>query len=330
MWPSQITLDTDVLSGQKNALLGLGFLALDLFGTTTTAAGLACTQTAIPGMSVLVAPGRLYSLQNVDNTSYGSLPLDTSHQIVKQGILLNTATLAITAPTTAGQSINYLIEATYSDVDTNLTVLPYYNSANPTQTYSGPNNNGVPQATVRQGQVVLVAKAGTAAATGTQTTPAPDSGYMGLWVVTVAYGATSVVNANISQYSGAAFQVPIVSLSGSFTVTATGFSGTAPSGTAYYRSVGALVELILPALSGTSNATTFTLTGIPSALQPANAFGNQISPIPLAQNNSAYVAGAYASISASSGTISLGLLGTLGGWTASGTKSVSGSLRYSL
>lgn len=53
---------------------------------------------------------------------------------------------------------------------------------------------------------------------------------------------------------------------GSFTVTATGFSGTAPSGIARYVRVGKQVTIHIPTLAGTSNAGTFTLTGIPPTL----------------------------------------------------------------
>jgi hypothetical protein len=56
---------------------------------------------------------------------------------------------------------------------------------------------------------------------------------------------------------------------GSFTLTGTGFSGPAPSGTATYVQVGKLVVVNTPTISGTSNATTFTLTGVPAGLAPA-------------------------------------------------------------
>ena len=59
---------------------------------------------------------------------------------------------------------------------------------------------------------------------------------------------------------------------GSFTVTATGFSGTAPSGTAEYVQVGKQVTLLLPELGGTSNVASFTLTGIPAALAARSAY----------------------------------------------------------
>lgn len=57
---------------------------------------------------------------------------------------------------------------------------------------------------------------------------------------------------------------------GPYTVTATGFTA-AVTGTAYYTQVGALVTVHLPQLSGTSNAETMTLTGLPPAIQPTRA-----------------------------------------------------------
>lgn len=182
----------------------------DLLGTTTLAAGLACTPGT--GLNVSIAPGRIYALENLDSTAYSSLAADTTHQVMKQGILLDAATLSVPAPVTAGDSIDYLIQAAYEDTDAGNTILDYYDASNPTQPYTGPNNTGQAQPTTREGQIGLVAKAGTAAATGTQTAPAPDSGYVGLWVVSVANGAASITSADIAPYAGA----PIVPASGLF------------------------------------------------------------------------------------------------------------------
>ena len=205
IFPGQIPLETDLLNTNRNVLIALGMLAQDLLGTSTLVSGLACTPNSPAAMNVLVAPGRIYSLQNVDNTAYSSLAANTTNQIVKQGISLATTTLACAAPSTVGYSVNYLIEAAYQDVDANAVALPYYNSSNPTQPYSGPANSGAAQSTTRQGQLVLVAKPGIAATTGSQVTPSADSGYVGLYVVTVAYGQTSIVAGNISAYSGGPF-----------------------------------------------------------------------------------------------------------------------------
>jgi hypothetical protein len=76
-------------------------------------------------------------------------------------------------------------------------VLPYYNSANPSQPYSGPGNSGAAQNTRRLGVVDVRLKAGAAASAGAATAPSPDAGYVGLASVTVAQGATSVTAANI-------------------------------------------------------------------------------------------------------------------------------------
>ena len=79
-------------------------------------------------------------------------------------------------------------------MDTDSVTLPYYNASNPTQAYSGPNNSGVAQYTTRKGVCLLQVKTGTAATTGTQTTPAPDAGFTGLYAVTVANGQTTITS----------------------------------------------------------------------------------------------------------------------------------------
>jgi hypothetical protein len=101
----------------------------------------------------------------------------------------------------------------------------------------------------------------------------------------------------------------------SFTVTATGFAGTV-SGTARAIQIGKQVTLHLPDLTGTSNGTGFTVTGLLAGLAGAG-----VARIPSAVQDS-------------SGTLQTGLLALVGlditvfatvalaGWTASGTKSL--------
>ncbi|MDW9244128.1 hypothetical protein [Burkholderia cepacia] len=153
-------------------------------------------------MSVNVGAGQIYQNVVVDQTAYSDIALDTSHSIVKSGILMDAQNFAITAPGTAGFSQNYLIQATFLETDTVNTVLPYYNSANPSQALNGPGGSGSTQPTRRAGQVSLQLLAGTAATTGTQTTPAVTAGYIGLWIVTVANGASSITSGNIAPYPG--------------------------------------------------------------------------------------------------------------------------------
>lgn len=63
--------------------------------------------------------------------------------------------------------------------------------------------------------------------------------------------------------------------SGTFQGTFTGFSDT-PLVTCKYVRLGNLVHLLIPDRIGTSNATTFTMTGIPSEIRPGNDQSNTL------------------------------------------------------
>lgn len=231
IYPGQIPLETDLLNTNRNTMLAISKLAKAMFGTNTIVNGLSVGASSPAALTVDVQPGEIYSLQNLDSSSYSSLPADTAHQVMKQGIMLDKVTLACAAPGTSGFSINYLIQATLQESDGTPVVLPFYNASNPSQAYSGPNNTGASSNTVRACTAVVTAKAGTAATTGTQTTPAPDSGYVGIAVVTVANGQSTIVAGNISAYSGAPVQqaplttgrllnVQVFTSSGTYTPTA--------------------------------------------------------------------------------------------------------------
>ena len=84
VWPGAIPLETDILNTNRNMMVALGRLAMDVLGTGTLVAGLACAPTSVPGMAVNIGPGAIYSLQNIDNTAYSSLAADTTDQVVAQ------------------------------------------------------------------------------------------------------------------------------------------------------------------------------------------------------------------------------------------------------
>ncbi|MFO0906762.1 MAG: hypothetical protein U0835_00070 [Isosphaeraceae bacterium] len=200
-----IPQDTDILETNKYAMIGLAYLTQAVLGSGTVVDGLACTATSPAGMTVNVGPGSIYSLAAIDATAYGSLAADTVRQVVKQGIVLDTTNFPCAAPTTAGQSVVYLIQAAFLEADGGATILPYYNASNPSQPYNGPNNSGTSNNTYRSGNCVLTLKTGVAATTGTQAAPSPDAGCVGLWTVTVANGQTSITSASIAAYPGAPF-----------------------------------------------------------------------------------------------------------------------------
>jgi hypothetical protein len=210
----QIVVD-DFLNQRVADMIALGKLISALLGTQTMVEGLACSPTSPASMDVLVAPGQIFFLDAVDTTTYGDLSptvnilghnvTPSAANIMKQGLILSETTFSLNAPSTAGDSVNYLISAAYEDQDTEDVVLNYYNASNPSQPLQGQNNSGVAQPTLRQGKCVLALTAGTAATTGTQQTPAVPSGHVGLYVITVANGQTSITASNISVYPGASF-----------------------------------------------------------------------------------------------------------------------------
>lgn len=112
-------------------------------------------------------------------------------------------------------------------------------------------------------------------------------------------------------------RVPYVE-TGSFVVTLTGVSGTV-TGTAYYVKQRNLVSIQLPTLSGTSNATTCTITGLPSTLIPAHTQGNLPT---LIADNGAFAFGVIQL--QTSGVFSCFKSATATGsdWTNSGTKTI--------
>lgn len=267
IYPGAIPLETDLLNTNKYAMMGLAKLSAAMMGSTTYLHGLACTPSSPASMVVNVAKGQIYSIQNVDNSAYSSLAADTSNTILKQGVILSSTQFTLTAPITAGQSINYLIQVTYSDTDSGATTLPYYNAANPSVAYSGPNNSGAAQNTVRSGVCTVALKAGVAATTGTQTTPPADTGYTAAWVITVAQGANALTTSNIAVAQNAPFlpAAGIVSAIQQCTMTYAADTGSANAYVAQFvPSIPTLIDgtrLTFKAKTANTGASTFAVNG---------------------------------------------------------------------
>lgn len=202
IYPGQIPLDTDLLFAQRFGLEGLGRFIAAVMGQAgvTVVDGLAVTQSTPASLNIMVSPGTIMVEGAIDNASYGSLAAQPARKIMCQGALKDAQTVPITVPVTVGHSINYLIQVGFNLTDEEPIVLPYYNADNPDLPYSGPENSGVAQMTVRRGVAVVTAKASSSAVTGTQVTPSADPGSYPLAVVTVAYGATTLTSANITQH----------------------------------------------------------------------------------------------------------------------------------
>ncbi len=281
VYPGAIPLDADILSPQRNAMTALGWLLQATMGTASGVVGLPCTPTSPASMVVNIGAGAIWMLEEIDASAYGSLAADTS-PLMKLGILPEAAgtNFTLTAPGTSGDSVNYLIEATFSEVDGTPVVLPYVNPANPASPYSGPANSGTAQNTVRAQTVELQLKAGAAAPTGTQITPATDTGYVPLYVITVAYGQSTVTAGNISIASGAPFNGgPFAELNGSSTQTFNMAPGSGSNGVPYSQ----VYEEISPATSTTITPTALktVVIPVPSAaatitIEPGTVTGQEV------------------------------------------------------
>lgn len=204
-YPGQVPLSAHFLTAERSKMVGLGYAMQAILGTNTIVDGLDCVPTTPTTLTIQVTAGQIYQIANLDGSIYGTLPPDIEHNILKQGLNLDTWTATLSPPTTAGQAVNYLIQAALLEADTDNTVLPYVNSANPSQPFTGPNGSGTAQPTKRRCTVALSQKSGIAAASGSQVTPSPDPGYVALYVVTVTYGQTQITGPDITRHTLAPF-----------------------------------------------------------------------------------------------------------------------------
>lgn len=109
-------------------------------------------------------------------------------------------------------------------------------------------------------------------------------------------------------------------ISGSFTVTLSGVTGTV-TGTAYWTRSGKSVSIVLPNLAGTSNATLKSYTSLPVGLSPAIEFFGLSTGI---NNGAAAEEVIRIRIAALSSLVSFSRLTADGLWTNSGACSISG------
>ena len=203
VYPGSIPLDTDLLSIQRNIMVAIGYLAQATLGTAPAVDGLVCSPTSPASLTVSIGPGSITLANVVDANPFGSLAADSTDPLLKMGVNIGATPFTLTAPTTSGQSINYLIQANLLESDASPVVLPYYNAANPAQPFSGAGNDGDSQNTQRLQRVQLQLKPGAPANAGTQTTPAVDEGWIGLYTLTVNYGQTQIDQASIAGVPGA-------------------------------------------------------------------------------------------------------------------------------
>jgi hypothetical protein len=193
----------DVLWQTKDTLVALSALELDLTGqTTTVVTGFAATATSPTSLLINLSSGRIYQQSALDANNYGALPSDASI-VQQQGFAAAQSLTLSTSGLTSGQSRWALIQAVFSQQDVVRTgdptggVLNYFDTANPSQWFQGPNGDGQSQPTERQATVSISVVYGTAATTGSEVPPNPSSGNVPLYLIDLAYGQTAITQGDI-------------------------------------------------------------------------------------------------------------------------------------
>jgi hypothetical protein len=269
VYPGALPQTSDILSTNKFMMTALAYGMRAILGTSTYVDGLVCSPTTpTPDLNVSIGVGSIYAQDQTDASAYSDLGTD-SNTIYKQGILNVAQQLTITPPATAGFSQVFLVQAILQNVDAGAQVLSYFNASNPQAPFSGPANAGTSNYTIRQVKCTVALKAGTPATTGTQVTPSPDAGYIGLYAITVANGATQVTSGNIVQLTTAPFiatklpEVPAAVQSGKWVYAADTSTGGAAQATS---------------ASTTTASAVLTFTSVPSWVAAGMKVANLTTP----------------------------------------------------
>jgi microcystin-dependent protein len=193
----------DFLWQEKDILAAIGALELDLAGQTTTlVTGFTPTPTGPASLTINLTAGRIYQQSVLDATAFGALASDATI-VQQQGVAPAQSVTLSTAGLSAGQSMWALVQAQFSQVDVIRTgdptngVLNFFNSANPTQPFQGPNNDGSSQPTERKATVSIQVINGTPASTGSEVPPNPTNGWVPLFLVDLAFAQTTITSGQI-------------------------------------------------------------------------------------------------------------------------------------
>lgn len=246
----EVPFEVDILRGEINTYIGTGRLAEAILGDATQLNAFACTPTVVPSLSVDVAPGEIYELLAVDTGTYGVIPANTL-PILKQGISQVSTNFATPAPGTPGDSVVYLIQISFQQVDGLNESRPFYNPP------LVPGNPPLPPIfmnvnSMRQNNAIVQVKTGIPAPTGTEVPPLPDVGFQPAWIITVAFGQSTVGSGDIEVAPGANFIQDKLSDKVSYATLATNsLSGDGASLVGYYSALsgGITVKQALDALA---------------------------------------------------------------------------------
>ena len=206
-YPGSLPQSLDINAPQQNAMTAIGWAMQAVMGASAWAAGFVCTATSSPSMSLVFGSGAIGQMSVVESAPLSTdLPADTTDPLMKVGINVSAQSIAFTAPGTAGQSQCFVVQGQMQEADTTPVVLPYYNAATPAIPFAGVGNSLVAQNTLRTQRATLQVVSGTPTTTGSQVAPAVTGGWVGLYIVTIANGTTTLTpGANVVTHPAAPF-----------------------------------------------------------------------------------------------------------------------------
>lgn len=202
VYPGEIPRTLDILTIQRNALIAVSQLAMDILRNNvdpennTYPTLLAGFKPAFPGgMNITIGDGRLYTVDAVDTVAMGDAGVDAT-QVLQQAQHTSTVLAFGAAPANPGESRIDIVQVKRQEYDGNNAVLLYYNSTPPYTPWLGAANNGIAQAQDREQKVLISVKAGVAGVA--PVAPAADAGYTVAFQVTIANGTVALAAGNIA------------------------------------------------------------------------------------------------------------------------------------
>lgn len=138
VYTGELVQSPDILQLQQNVEIALAFISDAVIGHNGEVRGLNIGPTSPVSASVQMAAGSMYQLTEADATPWSDLGTDT-HTEVYQAIQRDPINLPTVygAPSNPNQQIVYTLQGEIVQQDQNPTLLPFFDSANPTQPVYG-------------------------------------------------------------------------------------------------------------------------------------------------------------------------------------------------
>lgn len=233
-------LSADLLGAQVYSLIGdANTLQAVLGSAQSVISNLLLSPTDPSSLTLNLTNGFIATLAPVDASSYGSLSANTQ-QVLQLGYNQQT-NVVINNTLEAGQAQFVLVEAGFSQIDSDPQVLPYVNISNPAVPYNGPGNTGIAQDTIRNEVCVITVKYGTPATSGSEVPPVVDAGQVAVAYIDLEAAQTTITAGQILDPDSVAGGSPSAVLTGLLNSHHAGLIGQAPP--IHLDNVGGLKEV---------------------------------------------------------------------------------------